>query len=104
MEIMHIAPSPTRSYSMIVQIKAAKTEDRSTEVCNWVLGGCYKLYLSSNSSLSCALVVLAPWCRRTQVCGITQAVGVVEVNRTVGTCLNSCTSFLCLLLLLPARK
>lgn len=49
MEIMHIAPSPTRSYSMIVQIKAAKTEDRSTEVCNWVLGGCYKLSLSSNS-------------------------------------------------------
>lgn len=70
MEIMHIAPSPTRSYSMIVQIKASKTEDRSTEVCNWVLGGSYKLCLSSNSSLSCALVALVFYCTLCWVLGV----------------------------------
>lgn len=76
--------APATSYPMIVQIKMPK--DRSTEVCNWVLGGSYEVCLSSNFSLSCALVAAvfcctlcaAPSSRRRQVCGIAQAVRVPE--------------------------
>lgn len=46
---------------MIVQIKMAKAENRSTEVCNWVLGDSYKLCLS-NFSLSFALVAVVFCC------------------------------------------
>lgn len=47
---------------MTVQIKMAKAEDRSTEVCNWVLGGICELYLYSVFSLSCALVAVVSCC------------------------------------------
>lgn len=53
---------PATSYPMIVQIKMPKAEDRSTEVCNWVLGDSYKLCVSSNFSLSCALVAVVFYC------------------------------------------
>lgn len=63
-----------------------KAEDRSTEVCNWVLGDSYEVCLSSNFSLSCALVAVvfcctlcaAPSSWRRQVCGVAQAVRVPE--------------------------
>lgn len=47
---------------MTVQIKMAKAEQRSTEVCNWVLGDICELCLYSELSLPCALVAVVSYC------------------------------------------
>lgn len=87
---------------MTVQIKMAKAEDRSTGVCNWLLGGTCGLGLYSVLSLSCALVAVVSYCcllglrgprSRRQVCDIAQSVRAPRGNTGyLEACLDSWTT------------
>lgn len=87
---LHYAPT-----TMTVQIKIAKAEGWSTEVCNWILGGICELCFSSAFSLPCASVAVVFYCSLIlgrQVCGIAEIVRAPKESAAhLKTCLDSCT-------------